>query len=717
MFRRLLAPLLFALGLAAAAPAWASGDFTCDVTWTLKQTARTDCGNLPFLTPGNDSRVNLQLLLLDAGKISLHAPGPAKSAQDRWPAPDLAGPIPFTLDDINGLIEPPPAAAPGADAPTSDRPDGDGSRCGSNAAGADAFAQALAAAKGVPAAERAALTSARAALRPSCADDPKAAPSAPFATPDSVRSAAGRQFGAYMAGASAFYAGDFDAAARAFASLNTSPVPWLRETARYMAGRVELNRAQAAAFGEYGDLQPAKVDQKAVAAAGAAFAAYLRDYPNGAYAASARGLQRRVAWLGGRPKDLAIAFGRAFDAAPTARNVSETALVQEADAKLLGNAEAGAMREPLLLASFDLMHMRSIKGEYSDTAPTPMTLAELQAQAPAFAGHEALFDYLLAAYALYDEGKPAAALARLPAASANGPMTYLGFSQQMLRGLALEETGDHAGARARWLALMGAARPPYQHAVLELALAMNYERGGALAQVFAPASPIQDADIREILLKNAAGPALLRQRAKAADATEHERRVALDALLYKELTRGRYAAFLSDVAMAPLDPPIAANAPDQRRPDPDFAQYRTGGGHSGETYNCPPIRETVAALAKDAKNAPATVCLAEFVRLNALDDAALDKPPHPDELGGAPSQFPGGAYSRQAVYVGLLARPALPPAVRAYVLYRAVQCYAPSAENHCTGPSVPLAQRKAWFHALKTDYPASPWAQKLKYFW
>ena len=138
---------------------------------------------------------------------------------------------------------------------------------------------------------------------------------------------------------------------------------------------------------------------------------------------------------------------------------------------------------------------------------------------------------------------------------------------------------------------------------------------------------------------------------------------------------------------------------------------------SGENKDCPTIRETATALAKDPKAGASLVCLAEFVRLNGLDDAPLDVPPGPDALGGAPSQFPGGGYSRQASYIALLAEPRLAPAVRAHVLYRAVQCYAPSGENHCTGKAVPLTQRKAWFHALKTDYPASHWAQELKYFW
>jgi hypothetical protein len=709
MPRKLLALLLFAAGVAFAAPTWASGDFTCQVSWTLKETERSDCDNQPFLAPGNDSRVNLQLLLLDAGKISLHPAGQPQSAQDRWPAP--AGPVPFTIDDLNGLIDPPPPAAPGADA-APDRADGEGSRCNSNAAGADQFQAALNA-SALPADERAALAAARAGLQPKCVDGSKTA--APPGPPH-PRSPLGQQFAAYLTGAAAFYAGDYDTAAHAFAGLKSSQSPWLKETARYMAGRVELNRAQAGAFGEYGDLQVAKVDAKAVAAAGAAFQAYLRDYPNGAYAVSARGLMRRVAWLGGRPADLGGAFVRAFDAtSPKARNVSETALVQEADAKLLTSADGAEVREPLLLASYDLIHMRNVTGSDGTTVSTPITLAALQAQRPVFAGHEALFDYLLAAHAFYDDHDPAAVLARLPAEAPHAPMTYLSFSRQLLRGLALEATKDPAGARALWLGLMPAVRPPFQHATLELALAMNYERGGALAQVFAPGSPIQDADIRELLLNNAAGPALLRQRAKAADAPEHERRVALYALLYKQLTRGRYAGFLADLSLAPTDPPVKPDVPDQRRPDPDFALFHAASGHDG--YPCPTIRETAGALVKDPQSGPALVCLNEFVRLNGLDDAPLDIRPPADELGGAPSQFPGGVYSRQESYQRLLANPKTAANERAYVLYRAVECYAPSGANHCTGKDVPLAQRKAWYHTLKTDYPASPWAQRLKYFW
>ena len=82
--------------------------------------------------------------------------------------------------------------------------------------------------------------------------------------------------------------------------------------------------------------------------------------------------------------------------------------MQEADSKLLSRAEAATIREPLLLATFDLMGMRTPDGA---DGPKPIARAALEGQRSVFAGHEALFDYLLAARALYDENDPAAALA------------------------------------------------------------------------------------------------------------------------------------------------------------------------------------------------------------------------------------------------------------------------------------------------------------------
>src|SRR6201999_702364 len=103
----------------------------------------------------------------------------------------------------------------------------------------------------------------------------------------------------------------------------------------------------------------------------------------------------------------------------------------------------------------------------------------------------------------------------------SGPMSNLAFSRQVLRGLAMEAQKNFAGARGLWLQLIPLARPAFQRPLLDLALAMNEERDGRLAQVFAAGSPVRDPQVRKILLRNDAGPALLVQQGKAQGAPDH----------------------------------------------------------------------------------------------------------------------------------------------------------------------------------------------------
>ena len=717
MLRKLVPLALASVGCLWAAPALACADMGCTTSWTLDQPQYDGCNNLPFLSPGNDSRTNLQLMMIDAGLAKIQVP-PANPTDASAAPVAVAGvsAAPFTLDDFSGLfsLSQSPAGPPPDDASTSDLADGEGSRCLSNVDGASAFEDAVKAARGLPDAEKAALIAQREGWKPGCADN-----GGPKTSLDltAIKSGAGKQYATYLLGAAAFYDGDYDTAATSFASLSKSSQPWLKEAARYMAGRVEINRAQVGAFGEYGDLTLDKVDQKAVAAAEAGFNAYLRDYPNGTYAASARGLLRRVDWLGGRPGKLAADYGWQFaHPEPGVRNVTPVRLSQELDSKLLTGADPAKIADPTMLAAIDLMQMRPT-GETSqgDKIPPAITQAALAAQRPAFAGREALFSYLQAAHAYYVEHDAAGALRLLPTGTPRQPMTALAFSQQTLRGLALEASGDHAGARQHWLALMAVSQPTLQRPVLDIALAMNYERANMLPQVFAAGSPIRDAQVREVLLNNDADPALLRQRATASDGAAHERRQALYVLLYKEVTRGRYKAFLADAALIPAD--VKAPDPGAAGSDPELSIFQWAGSSGSDDYACASLRATASVLARDPTDAHAQLCLAEFVRDTNLDGDPLDTRPPKAELGGAPSLFPGAAFSRLELYKGVIANPKAGAGEKAYALYRAINCYAPSGNNQCGGTEVPTSQRKAWFKALKTDYPKSPWADALKYYW
>ena len=463
-------------------------------------------------------------------------------------------------------------------------------------------------------------------------------------------------------------------------------------------------------------------------AAKADFDAYLRAYPKGRYAASARGLVRRLFWLGGMNDKLAAEYGAMAAADPETRGLADPDLAQEIDNKLLNALKPADVTDPTLLAVIDLKLMRAADSGSGDAGDQPLALSDLEAQRASFAGHQPLFDYLLAAHAIYVDHRPDEALRLIPDEAGQASFTNLQFSRQVVRGLALEAAKD-PGALAFWTRMLPGAARPYQRPAVELAIAMHFERTGKLDKVFAAGSPVRSETMRTILLANAAGPDLLRSRATATDADLHERRAALFALLYKEVTRGRYAEFLKDVELIPAGERAAPASQSGAEPDP-YRFYASendvsgdgplwlfaGGGNLGE---CESVRRSrrrpPAWLARAATQqrdcawrsscAPTSSTASSSTRLGK------------DELGGAPSQFPGPVYARLEIYKQLIADPKTGAADKAYTLYRAVRCYAPSGNNHCGGEDVGQPVRKAWFQRLKQDYPSSPWAKELKYYW
>jgi hypothetical protein len=697
---RRICALVFAalLGFVWHAPAQASGDFSCTPTWKLAHGHLTGCDNMAMLAAANDTRVNLLLLMADM-------PGDAGLRTSSRPTPDVL----FDWQTLAAHLSPPPDKDD-----SGGFADGEGSRCRSNDSGTSDFESAVTAATGLAETERAALIAARRDLKPNCAQD-GAAP--PAITDERIKSATGKAFARYLQGATAFYAGDFDGASAQFAALRTADQSWLRETARYMLGRVEVNRAQQGLFDDYGALKDGvKADAKVIAAAEVALRDYLKAYPRGHYFLSARGLLRRVYWLAGDRSKLAAEYVALLAQPPAARGLDDVALAQEIDAKLLPGLKPENTTDPVLLAVLDLAAMRIADGDTDkDCCGTPLPLAQLEAQRHAFAANPALFDYLLAAHAFYIERKPADVLRLIPASAAHGAFSYLEFSRQMLRGMALEAGGDR-DALAFWTQMLPAATLPYQRPALELALALHDERAHALDRVFEAGSPIRTPALREILLTNVADAKLLRHQATAPNVAKRERAVALFTLLYKEATRGPYGDFVTDLALAPpgaLGDQTSIYLLGDNDPTPGiFARTDQLGD-----YDCPPLKATEAQLSRNPHDARARLCLADFMRANGFDDFSLDTQPAADQLGGTTSLFPGPPYSRLEAYKAIIADPKAAAPDKAYALYRAINCYAPSRVNACGGPGVPVSQRKAWFQRLKTGYPTSNWARTLAYYW
>lgn len=680
---RWFAVLLGVVLIGWAHPARASGDVGCSPAWKLTAKTMNACDNRLILGPGNDTRVNLLLLLRERQHLPVQAPVPANQSpllpQFEWWA-------------YRDAWQPPVP-------PSDDFLTGEGSRCLSNTGGKADFADAVRAARGLSEAERTALIAARNAFSPDCGGHP--AVLAP------VTATLAKPWADYLRAAAAFYGGDYDGAAAAFAALSRAADPWLAETARYMIARVALNRAQANMYTDYGEPDFAKVDRAALARARTGFDGYAAAFPRGRYVASARGLLRRVAWLGSDTARLAAAYGALMAQPAATRDIDDFALVQEIDNKLPFDKPA-ATTDPLLLATFDLAAMRGEDGR-------TLTASALAAQRAAFVHEPELYGYLQAAYAFYVIDRPAEVLRLVPDATRERNLGTLALTRQVLRGQALDATHD-VNARGFWLQLLPAAPAPMQRSMVELGLALHEERAGHLDALLAPGSPLTTPVLRETLLTTVADAAMLRRSARSAAVPRHEREVALFQLLYLELSRGFYGAFVQDFALVPA----GASA------DAEFYGLLTDTGHPAlglftqtkklGDLGCPPLRVTATTLAANPGASHARLCAADFFQANGFDQSAFDHQPPADELGGTRSLFPGKPYERSATYRALIADPHTPPDDKAYALYRAIRCYAPTGFNECGGPDVPQAQRKAWFLRLKHDYPRSRWAQSDLYW-
>lgn len=685
--------------LVFAPTAHASSDYGCESNIRPTTATFSDCNSTALIAPGNDTRVNLALLMIDrhgtAFQVDLPKPDPAKR-------PPLI--VPFGWNDVMARAATMPAddGAPNVAA-------GEGSICISNGAGQSGFIAALAAERTLPADEKTRLADARKNLQ--CGTSETAAAEADIDKDKDMHSAAGKDLLAYVRAAERFYGGTYDP--DEFIALSKRKQPWVREAARYMTGRTWALIAQANGYGTYGEMNHEQMDGTALDKAESALKAYVKAYPHGQYTASAYGLLRRVYWLAGDHDALADAYGwQIAQMDPTLRNVSEVDLAQEIDAKLPPEAYTAEDSDPILLAVDDLRRMRPGDNGVSDNGV--ITREALEAQRSRFAAQPALFDYLRAAHAFYVDNAPQRVLQLIPAATADKRMGYLDFSRAALRALALDVTGD-AGARDALSAVVSRATQPYQRQTAEIALAMHDEHSHALQRVFDADSLIADPLLRQRLLQNVAGPELLRKRAKDVKADAHERDIALFTLLYKQLTRGQYAAFIADATLLPASTAAESEGYSKLGDTPAFDDFRWAGTQSG--YGCPKLGDIAAALAKSPQASRPALCLAEFVRLNGYDHFELDTQPPADELGGSTSLFAGKAYSRQSTYQRIIADAGVPAEDKAYALFRAVNCYAPSRANDCGGEDVPDATRKGWFNQLKSKYPASPWAKKLEYYW
>ncbi|MCU6682215.1 hypothetical protein M8320_09395 [Leclercia sp. H6W5] len=700
--------------LASAAPAFASFDME-DCNWSDEHCLLK--GD-PVLIPGNDSRDNLLRLLSEAKSFALPVQSmPADITRSR----DVYFAYHPEWDDVDA----PAAAAADKPAeqslltkqlaalqlePVETHQDGEQeNRFVSNSADSlSQFFAALLADDSLTAEQRHALGQARLGLYSGATDEQI---SASLATLPAGSSAL--LYKTYLSGAAYFYAGDYAGADRAFTSLVDSDRPWLAETASYMLMRTALNKSSQNSMGEYGDFDIDRIDRPAAEQAQKAAQAYLQRWPEGRYAESARGMLRRINWYLQAWPQLASLYEQRFQQAGDAKALR--GLVIEYDnvygMQFNGRAVREAFPDAPLISYIELLRALRLN---SDEKPT-LTQEDLNASKTAFEQSGKLAMWRNLQLNLWQAtGNQAAILQAVKPAEKLPAHDILAFSEQVLYGDALMAQKQWPAARDFWLKLLNLSQDAEQQQYVQARLAATLVFSGNTEAIFAPDSAVTSLRYRSRVLKAVASPERLRQQASEGPNNE-ERTIALHTLLVRDLTENRFSDWLNDRKLASaITSPVVGKAFD----DVNLSTFDWNGEAAEAGYVCRSLDKTVQVLSQNAKDAHALNCLGEFFRTsNTHVDLWKDSAGNGVLEAAIHRKAPYGQFNRQAYYQQVIASPKAEHEDKSYALYRAIMCYAPSGYNECGGPEVDKAQRKGWFSQLKTQYPGSPWAQKLKYYW
>ncbi|MEO5522154.1 hypothetical protein ABI309_05035 [Citrobacter youngae] len=709
-------PLAFALCtlLTAAPQAFASFDME-DCKWSddsclLKGT--------PTFNPENDSRDNLLRLLSQEKSFALPVQSmPADITRSR----DFYFAYHPQWDDV----APPPAATPvsGENSPLSRQmaelnisadeinvndAELENRHVSNNTGSVSAFFAALLADSTLTTEQRQALAQARTGLLSGATREQIESSLAPLPADSPAQS-----YKNYLAAAASFYAGDYASAERDFTQLAKSERPWLAETAQYMLMRAALNKSSQNSVGEYGDFDIAKINREDATQAQMQAQAYLQRYPQGLYADSARGMLRRINWYLQAWPQLAGLYEQTLQQSTDARQLRE--IVIEYD-----NVYGMAFYEQSVVEAFpDAPHvsyielLRALRLD-NNSKPT-LTQAQLDASKPVFEHSQKLplwRDLQLNLW-LATENYAAIIQAVTPAQKLAAHDT-LAFSEQVLYGEALMGQKNWSAARDFWQQLLKLSQDNEQQQYVQAKLAATLVYSGDVAAVFAPESAVTNLRFRSQILKTQASPELLRQQAVHGPNNE-ERTIALHTLLVRDLTENRFGDWLNDRKLASaITPPVIGDA----FADVNLSIFDWNGDTAQAGYTCRSLNETVTVLSKKADDAHALNCLGEFFRTTQTHVDLWKNSAGNDVLESAISRKePFGQFDRQSYYQQVITSPKAEVEDKSFALYRAIMCYAPSGSNECGGEEVDKLQRKGWFTQLKTQYPGSPWAQKLKYYW
>ena len=664
----------------------------CEPIFNLNDNQYQKCNNLPVLIPSNDNQTNMHLMLSDLDLATIKPSAPITDSL--WDVSRTK--VPFDAFNLSSVVEnkiPNQRKFEGSSRNNFDE------RCYTLESGSYGFEQQVKANRKIPNNEKTILINARNKIV-EC--DNKLT----LINVDPNWNNVTRQYASYLNATISFYNTHYSTANKIYTVLSKVDDAWLKETSQYMLIRTSLNEAYASGTGQYGDVELEKINNTKLKQLFENITAYLKLYPNGQYAASARGFMRRGFWLSGRKDLLANEISWQLNN-PKSKfyNLEMDVLPEEIDRKIFDDQPINIkiFNDPFLLATYDLMMMRTSSTE----GYKPITWSQLTSQKDIFKKQPELFNYLQAVHLFHVQKKPQDALKLLPQQSSLN--NYLELSYAFLKGEIIEKTTPQ-NASEYWDQLYSKAKNAYQHDLFEAMLSNHLNQKQDVNAFIGKNAKIQQGYFQKRFITQFANENTLKAAIQSKQSTNDQKQLATFTLLLKSLNHQNFDLFNNTYALMPSDAAQykGYDSAEKYKSKPPFANFIWNGSTITPSLKCSDLKNLSIQLAKTPKDPLLNVCLGEYVRTDKaytygvfnVDDKA----------------FKGQLFARGNTYKDII-KNGPKGDLQAYALYRAIQCYAPSGNNDCGDKDVEKSVRKQWYDRIKSEYPNTSWAKSLKYYW
>ena len=477
-------------------------------------------------------------------------------------------------------------------------------------------------------------------------------------------------YSTYLTAIFFFYTGNYPKALETFRTLHTASSGWVRETARYLTGRIFMVVSQEEWDGYW---YPENIDTAMLGDAERAFDAYLLAYPQGRYAESAKNIKRRLYYLAGDQARLNRALQERLEESLSADSPNNSAPVIW---EVLAHYECPTTphASPFLVA-FCLLRGRDI----------PLSEREKDQNID---GPYPELSRWISNMRLFDQGRFDEIVEAFPKGKITDSLSSTG--NYILLAEALERLERYGEARRIWLDILSLDGRESDH-LPQIALANNYLLSGEIEALVAKGSGISDKGLMKEILEHLASDALLERILKSEATQEPTREITKHVLLTRYLLQKQYRRFL------------------------EFLHY---GPHPGIFLR---VKAAVRTLASHTDDPKALFNVGYFLHHRQM------RPPESCQYSGLVYRFKsqyGYAFEGDTVEPpfyyykrGLAQFDADDHSiVEAKLLHYATYCF---RDTDCHWHDVPQEENKGqqWFAKIHKKYPGTKWAKRTKYYY